>query len=328
MSRERRALAAGRRPADATAVAPRPNSIERYILYLAVFLSPFLSLRVDYFFFTLSDALYCVSLFILLVQGRLPRTPLGQATVFWVAAFVLIATGIYLSSSFIGDAERGVILMMQYFFCFMLLPYILARGDEDEAYRLILIFVLGVLTLDIHGIITFYTVGYTPESRVVTGGVRLATLIENANGAASLNAMAIVIVLWLRTIKRISLITFLSLLSTMVVALVLTSSNSGLIATTTGVVIYFALTFRPALVLRIIPAIALIVAFFLLGGADYLPPTFRRRVLGALLSGDITEAGTFTDRSALNYEALQMIGSQGFSLLGIGADQFRVVSIQ
>ncbi|WEX75616.1 O-antigen ligase domain-containing protein [Sinorhizobium numidicum] len=251
---------------------------------------------------------------------------MGVVAFFWVSAFLLISSGIYLSSLFIGDATRGVILIMQYFFCFILLPHALMQRDENEAYRLIIIFILGVLALDIHGIVTFYTVGYSPESQVVTGALRLATLMGAANAAASLNAMTIVILLWLRTIGRISFLPFLCILSTMILALVLTSSNTGLIAVTTGTLIYFAVTFRPGLLVRIVPAIVLAVAFFLLGGANYLPATFHKRVLAAVLEGDITEAGTFTDRAALNYEALEMIGSRGFSLLGIGADQFRLAS--
>ncbi|WP_331376200.1 O-antigen ligase family protein [Sinorhizobium chiapasense] len=314
---------------SATQTRPTGRSrAKRYIIYSAIFLSPFLNLKAEFVYFTASDGLYILALMLIVLQGDLRKFPLGQVGPFWITAFVLVSSGIYLSSLFVGDAWRGVALCLQYFFCFILLPQILIQDDEDEAYRLIIAFILGILALDIHGIITFYTVGYTPDSRVVTGGMRLATLNGTANGAARLNAMAIVITLWLFNIRRISILTFLCFITTMVVALVLTSSNTGLIATVTGLTTYFALTFRPALILRIIPAIAVIAAFFLLGGVEYLPATFQRRVLGAVLSGDITEAGTFVDRTALMLEALEMIASRGFTLLGIGADQFRLYSVQ
>ena len=303
------------------------NDFERYLIYAAVFLSPFINLRTDVVFFTLSDALLSVALASMFVRGRLPRAPLGPLTVSWVAAFVLIAGGLYLSS-LRGDLERGAVLTVQYLFCFILLPYALMRDDEDEAYRLLLIFILGIVVMDLHGIVTFYTIGYTPDSQVVTGARRLATVHGNPNGAASLNAIVIVMVPWLRSIRRISATLTACFLSVSVLTLVLTSSNTGLIATVAGLSAFVVCTMRPKTILKVAVVCALAALFFRFGGVDYLPDAFKKRVLVALVEGDISEAGTFASRSALMVEATDMLGGREFSLLGIGADQYRVKSVQ
>ncbi|OAP39806.1 hypothetical protein AU381_09635 [Sinorhizobium glycinis] len=321
------------RLAGAPISVSRPRSsaqsgIEDYIIYLAVFLSPFLALRTDIVFFTISDGLYSLALGFLLFRGRLPRAPLGAASLFWITAFVLTVSGLLVSSLFVGDPVRGLILLMQYFFCFMILPYILMLGDERAAYRRILVFLLGVVVLDLHGIITFYTVGYVPGAVTVTGGRRLATLVGDANAAACLNAMAIVIALWLRSIKRLAVVPFTVFSAVMVLALVLTSSNSGLIAASVGILVYTALTFRVGLLMKMLPLAVCAALFIQFGGIEYLPTTFQKRVLPAVVSGDFSEAGTFADRTDLMAEALNLIGDKDIALLGIGADQFRLQSVQ
>jgi O-antigen ligase len=317
-----------------TAIAgslPRSSAetgIERYIIYLAVFLAPFLNLKTDLVYFTVSDALFCLALAFLLLRGRLPRAPLGVATPFWIAAFALTVGGLLFSSVFIGDSVRGLVLLLQYSFCFLVLPYILASDDEGEAYRRIVVLLGGVVVLDVHGITTFYTVGYVPGSMTVTGGKRLATLVGDANAAACLNAMTIVVTLWLRSVKRLPVVAFIGFSSIMALALVLTSSNTGLIATSGGVLVFLALTFRLGLLFKILPLACFAAVFLQFGGTDYLPATFQKRVLPAVVSGELSEAGTFADRKDLMTEALDLIGDRGFTLLGIGADQFRLLSVQ
>lgn len=304
------------------------QGFERYLVYAGVFLAPFLNLQTELMFFTLSDGLLSLALVVMLVRGRLRRNPFGPVLLFWVAAFVLVVGGLYLSSIMTGQLVRGIILSLQYTFCFVALPFVLASGDEDEAFRLLLIFILGVVAVDIHGIIAYFTIGYVPGSRLITGGGRLSTVIGNANGAGALNAMTIIAVLWLRSLQRISLVFTLAVLSIMVWVVVLTSSNTALISTAGGLAIFVLCSFRPKLIFIAAVVAALGAVFLHFGGLDYLPTAFHKRVLGALESGDIEEAGTFADRAALMEEAIEMLRGREFDLLGIGADQFRVVSVQ
>jgi len=107
---------------------------------------------------------------------------------------------------------------------------------------------------------------------------------------------------------------------------VLSSSNTGLIATVLGVGSFMLLSFKPQHFLKIVPILAIPAVVLSVGGTDYLPATFQRRVLTALDSGDISEAGTFVDRTRLMVEAWDIINARQITFLGIGADQFRVIS--
>lgn len=306
----------------------KPLSLEAALIYLAIALSPFLNLRTDYAFFTLSDGLYVVAFAILLLRSRLSPYPLGNITWLWFATFALVVAGLHASSILAGDPARGILLTLQYSFCFVLLPLVIMHGDEEEAFRRILALIAGTVALDVHGIATFLTVGYTPDSRTVTGGLRLATLVGNANLAGCLNAMMMVNVLWLRSIGRMSFAMLVICFGVMVWALVLTSSNTALIAAVLGVASFTVLNFQPRQFLKMLPIFVLPVALLFAGGTDYLPATFQRRVLTALNSGDLSEAGTFVDRTKLMLEAWNVINAKQITLLGIGADQFRVLSVQ
>lgn len=303
-------------------------SLDRFLLYAAVFFAPFLDLSTDIAYFTLSDAFFCAALVVFLFRRGLPSAPLGILTWSWIISFVLIVGGIHVSSMLEGDTERGVILLLQYSFCFIVLPYLLLGRNEQEAYRLLYVFLAGVIALDVHGILTFYLVGYTPDSAVVSGNGRLETLSGSSNAAACLNAMMIVVLLWLRLSGKLSFGMSAMLFCVMVVTIVLTSSNSGLIATSAGILGFLACSLRLRQMLRVLPILALPAMFLMAGGSNYLPSTFQERVLNAVVSGDVSEAGTFESRSDLMKEALNMINTNRTFLIGIGADQFRLKSVQ
>jgi O-antigen ligase len=227
-----------------------------------------------------------------------------------------------------GDMWRGVILLLQYSFCFIALPLILMKSSEREAYWLLGVLIAGVIALDLHGIFTYYVIGYTPTSGVVSGNRRLETLTGGANPASCLNALMIVVVLWLRLNGKLTFKISALLVSIMLLTIVLTSSNSGIIAMSAGVLVFLACSLRIRQMAKILPILALPVVFFMAGGSNYLPSTFQERVLNPVVAGDVAEAGTFESRSALMQEALDMINTDRIFLIGIGADQFRLKSVQ
>jgi O-antigen ligase len=112
----------------------------------------------------------------------------------------------------------------------------------------------------------------------------------------------------------------------MLFTVVLTSSNGGLIATCVGLAIFLGFSLNPSQTLKAVPLLLLPVLFLLAGGVDYLPQTFHERVLVALTTGDVSAAGTFEARNELMHEALNLIDGERVSWLGIGADQFRLIS--
>ncbi|RVH08034.1 O-antigen ligase domain-containing protein [Sinorhizobium meliloti] len=306
-------------------------AIERAVVYLGVFLAPYATLRFSELFFTFSDFFFCLSLFLLLITGRIKSRPLEQTTSVWIFAFTLLFVGIMLGSLFNGSPQRGLIVMAQYLFAYMILMVILIREDPREAYRLAAIFLVSVVLIDIHGIITFYTVGYVPGDGkgVVTGAKRLATVLRNPNLAASINALTLPILLFFWSSGRAKSYLAVPALAIIIVTVVLTSSNSGLFSTALCLSIFIALISTPRLILRLALGMAIVIGgFALFGSREMLPKTFQTRVLGALSSGDISEAGTFVSRAELMGEALHIISEERIGIVGIGADQFRERSVQ
>ncbi|APG88676.1 hypothetical protein SAMCCGM7_pC1489 (plasmid) [Sinorhizobium americanum CCGM7] len=311
--------------------APALLAIERAVLYMGVFLAPYATLRFSELFFTLSDFFFCLSLFLLFITGRIWSKPLGEATPLWLIAFTLLFVGLMVGSLLHNSPERGLIVTAQYMFAYVFLMFILIRDEPQVAYHLAAIFLVSMILIDIHGIITFYTVGYVPGGGkgVVTGGRRLATLLRNPNLAAAMNALTLPIPLFLWATGRIKSYAALPVIAIFLCTVILTSSNSGLFVTLLCLALFTAFLSTPKLLLRLAIAGGILVAVVAgFGSKDLLPKTFQTRVLGALSSGDISEAGTFVSRAALIEEAFQTISDQQIAFVGLGADQFRERSVQ
>ncbi|WP_245364305.1 O-antigen ligase family protein [Sinorhizobium americanum] len=298
---------------------------------MGVFLAPYATLRFSELFFTLSDFFFCLSLFLLFITGRIWSKPLGEATPLWLIAFTLLFVGLMVGSLLHNSPERGLIVTAQYMFAYVFLMFILIRDEPQVAYHLAAIFLVSMILIDIHGIITFYTVGYVPGGGkgVVTGGRRLATLLRNPNLAAAMNALTLPIPLFLWATGRIKSYAALPVIAIFLCTVILTSSNSGLFVTLLCLALFTAFLSTPKLLLRLAIAGGILVAVVAgFGSKDLLPKTFQTRVLGALSSGDISEAGTFVSRAALIEEAFQTISDQQIAFVGLGADQFRERSVQ
>ncbi|MEZ0000275.1 O-antigen ligase [Sinorhizobium fredii] len=306
-------------------------AIERAVLYTGVFLAPYATLRFSELFFTLSDFFFCLSLSLLFITGRIWSKPLGEATPLWLIAFTLLFVGLMIGSLLHNSPERGLIVTAQYLFAYVILMFILIRDEPKVAYRLAAIFLVSMVLIDIHGIITFYAIGYVPgEGKgVVTGGRRLATLLRNPNLAAAMNALTLPIPLFLWATGRIKSYVALPVIAIFIGTVILTSSNSGLVVTSICLIVFTAFLSTPKLLLRLALAAGILVAVVGgFGSKDLLPKTFQTRVLGALSSGDISEAGTFVSRAALIEEALQAISDEQIAFVGLGADQLRERSVQ
>ena len=144
-----------------------------------------------------------------------------------------------------------------------------------------------------------------------------------------MNALILPILLYLWSSGRIKAFIALPAIAICLFTVVLTSSNSGLIVTTIGLIVFTTFIMTTRLLLRMAIALAIVgVTFVTFGGTDLLPKTFHKRVLAALSSGDTSEAGTLISRTALMEEAIDIISEERILIVGLGADQFRERSVQ
>ena len=301
------------------------NELHRWefvLLQGAVFFAPYISFRHPAFFFTISDILFAGAFFLRLSHGRL-AAPFANLSWLWLLGLLMLTAGLFIGSVFKGDVVRCLVTVAQYCFAYLLVPLVLLNRSDEEVIRLIKCGVAGMAIMCAIGAIVYWS-GYHnmggEQMALVTGNRRLAGFVDNPNAMGVLTVMAMPCIWFLLLSKQIRAWTAFLGLGLLVTAVILTSSNTGLFSMIAAALIFFGgrRNFKTLLTL------AMLCAAVLTFGQDYLPATFQNRVLPALNSGDLAEAGTFVDRLALSREALHMADEN--LIIGLGADQYRLVS--
>jgi hypothetical protein len=298
-------------------------ALELPVTRLAIFFSVFPELRPAQVFFTFSDMLFCVSAALLLLSGRLRFVPMGPLTVPWMIGFALLSIGLIVSSLLGAAPERVLPVLGQYAFAYILLAYIIVRTDESVVDSLIKAFVLGTVCVNAYGLGVYFG-GVDETFRFVSGSGRLSSFMGNPNANANVIALTLPLLLYLWSARKWPRVYVLGSLAILAYALVATGSVGGLLWSLAGVVVFLALTINWRVVVGI--AVCLAVAIPLLGkyGESVLPAAFQVRVLEAVQTRDMANAGTFSFRMSLIHEALDVVDDQ--LLVGLGADQYRVKS--
>jgi O-antigen ligase len=308
----------------------RSAQLEYFFVQLAVVFAPFMSIRAPGILLTLSDFLFMISLSLRLLSGGMPLRPFGPGNVIWMGGLVMLVGDLIISSILFGDPLRGIVVGAQYTFGMLFLPMALLRRPQEQVDRLLVCGVIGMILVCLIGLYSYVTgngIGAPGEQfETVTGNGRIASLLADANALAGMVALTVPLLAYTLIVKKIWLPIGLGIYVLFAFTIVLASSNSGLLvfALATGAFLLGRLkvsTLAGGLVLAVIAAIVL--RFF---GDALLPAIFVKRVLPALTSGDISQAGTFTGRLELIKEAASM--AHEHLIFGLGADQFRVVSEQ
>ena len=301
------------------------NRLELALAVAFVALAPVNYLSLDALYFTASDFFGVATLILMLVNRRVPLAFFGPATSLWLIAFLLFLGGLMLSSVVRGDPQAGLVVFLQYSYSLIIIPMVISARRLEETLLLMRVFVLSVAAIMLHGAFLVNFVS-DPDPRLVSPSGRLRSLIGRENAAATMAAVAITFSVYLRMTGAIRVVHFLPSLAILVYGLLLTGSNTGFGVAVVGVgfVLLFMGQVRAILASLAVSGLA---AFIILQfGETVLPEVFRERVFGALASGDLYQAGTFEDRFELIREAIGVADTTIF--LGLGADQFRVISVQ
>lgn len=289
----------------------------------AAFFSPMNFLRLDFFYFTLSDALICLCLLLRLRRGELSFQPFGTvSSIYWFSGLVLLLLGLLLSSIVYGDPIRGLVYTMQYLFAYFVVLLVIAGRSEKQLFLLAKTYVLSIFFMCLHGIYLINVLGER-NTGFVSGSGRLTGFVERENECAALIALAVPLLLLLCTSRRLPKIALLAL-PVLGYGVMLTGSNTGLASFAFVIVAFTAMTFNWKHMVVIAGFGIGVVLAIDQWAREYLPATFQRRVLGALESGDIGQAGSFDHRLELVYEAIDRANHT--ILLGVGADQYAVTS--
>ncbi|WP_373476763.1 O-antigen ligase family protein [Sphingorhabdus sp.] len=311
--------------------APPLERIERFrqlCLGAACFLLSWHVLRVGDFNFTASDFLFLVCFGLFLVRNRLNMLALNVMTAHWCAALAMMLGGLLIGSVFNGDPLRWANIASQYIFGFLLLPMVLMSEDRMWIRKCLLYFVLGVAASQIVALsmASFFSFEQSKEllgPSVVAGNGRIGGLVSDANLNGAVIAFSIIALFNAHHHGLIRNFFAICVGAVLLWALLSTASFTAFASTGIATCIYFVWSNLGRFMKVGIPLIVCAVAYIALGLP--LPEAFSERVLGAVLSGDLSQAGTFTHRSALIAEAWEM--SKDTLFVGLGVDRFRVESI-
>jgi O-antigen ligase len=310
-------------PPESGAERSALDRIEFLLAGLVTFFAPMNFFRLESVYFTLSDAFAVLFLVMLAFNRSVPTIRLGAATTIWSIGAAMLMVFLLVSSAMNGDAERGLIVVGQYFYAFVVLPLVFFTRTREELLTLMKVFCISVFIICVHGMYVIHIDGQR-LTHFVTGSGRLQSLVERTNETGALIALTLPLLLYLKSIGRVSAITLLVFSLSYLYAVALTGSNSGFVGLLFGLAIYSAVSMSWRVILIATVAAVGIVALTIGYGDLFLPEAFRERVLVALVSGDIRQAGTYSDRLELIKESLEVVNRTPF--LGVGADQYRLHS--
>ncbi|MCZ0960631.1 O-antigen ligase family protein [Paracoccus benzoatiresistens] len=292
---------------------------------LVVFLSPMNHFRLDAIYFTASDAAALACLFLLTIQGRIPTRPFGEATPIWLAGYALLITGLIMGSVAAAAVWEAVTVVGQYTFSLFILPLVVGGRSREQCLVMVKALIMSVCLVMLFGFYVVHVTGPDPAYDFISISGRMRSLVERENELAALGAITATLACGMYLLQRLALLPLLLALGILGYGILLTGSNTGLGCTALGLLVLLVFSGSP----RLISIFALILmactAVLMIKGTAMLPPIFQERVLGALTSGDLNAAGTFTDRLQLVKEAFAI--ARDTPLIGLGAEQFRTVSV-
>lgn len=305
----------------------RPERLRQILLGMACFFLCWHILRSSALNFSLSDFLFLICFVMLLARNRLNLMAMQSMTAPWFIALSMMLGGLFIGSIFNGDPLRWINVASQYLFGFLFLPMILMSEDREWIRRCLLYFVYGVVIAQLIALITAEYLPYEVTSALVgpgfvAGNGRIGGMVSDANLNGGVVAFSIVALLSVFHHGLIRPFFALCLGGILVWAVLASASFTAFSATAIAVTIYFLFS-SPARFLKIGVPLALLFVAYVAAGLP-LPEAFTERVLGAVLTGDITQAGTFTHRSALIADAWEM--SKDTLFVGLGVDEFRKAS--
>ncbi|MGB3711951.1 MAG: O-antigen ligase family protein [Erythrobacter sp.] len=311
-------------PFDPIGASPATGRFLRILLMLAVFFCGYAELRVGGINLTLSDILLSIAMVVLLYRGMIERQPFGKLTPFWFLGLGLMLLGLLIGSVVNGSVDRWVIVGAQYLFAFLLVPMVIMGQPAALTRMFPALFVLGVTISQLIGVSA--SLLFEPQDIIavmgtdfVTGNGRVGALSGGPNANGALIAFALPMLLY--SVQNRTMPLWIGIVCGVILfwGSLATGSFTGFAASMIALGIFLAVSgiwlFIRAAILG-----AIVLGLFLASDLP-VPTVFEERVAGALTTGDLNQAGTYTGRAELIDEAWEMADDN--VLVGLGVDQFR-----
>lgn len=294
------------------------------LLMVSIFFAGYHLWRIQSANLTVSDFAFIAAAGLFMAQGRVNLAPFGPTTPLWLTGLALMLGGLFFSTLLHGDLLRWIIVAGQYLFAFFCIPIILTSLPRTSIRLLVVLFVLGVVSMELVGGIASLTLDYQSSQDLfgddfLGGSGRLGSFAGEPNWNGSLIAVAAPMLIYCVKERLLPFIVGLLCGTILVWGLLLSASATGFAASVIAIcLLLFLLGARH--IFRFILIASLIGGIFVASGAP-LPSIFSKRVGGAISSGDISEAGTFDGRMRLINEAWRI--SEDTAIVGLGVNEFR-----
>jgi hypothetical protein len=295
----------------------------------AAFLAPYAVWRIfaDWLF-TVSDALFVIAASFAVASRQFSVRPFQNLTPYWYLSIGTMIFALGISSLINGDPVRFAIVGVQYAFAYLLLPGLLVPKRSEDRTKIIVALVAGVTVMEAFAIAVYYGYSSDPaDLRIfghdfITGRGRVGAFVSDPNWNGATIAMTLPFVFYLSATKRLPMIAVIPIAAILGVATMLTGSVTAF-GSSLAALIIFIVAANPKKAWKPILGGALATTLLLASGFK-LPAVFQERVLTAVTTGDISQAGTFVGRMELIREALEI--SEETTIVGLGVDQYRVIS--
>lgn len=313
-----------RRPGNPASPLDR---LVRAMLIVAVFLGGWAMLRVGEINLTISDLLLMAGLTAMLLRGQATTRPFGSLTPFWLIGLGLMLGGLLLGSIANGSVERWLIVGGQYLFAFLLLPMFLSGQQISLARMLPCIFVLGIAASQMIGILAMLMFDNAQTIDLLgkdflTPNDRLGAMTGEPNSNGAMIAFSLPMLFYSLRERIMPIPVGLVCGAALVWGILASGSFTGFSAAVIATAAYLGVSGFRYLVRGACLGLAGL-AIVVLAEVP-LPASFEERVAGALSTGNLDQAGTFTGRSLLIKEAWTMLEQN--PVIGLGVDRFREVS--
>lgn len=315
-------------PRRAAHIANDPHPLAAVLMLLGAFFTGYQALRIGEVNFTLSDAFLSLAFVFCLYQGQITPTPFGSFTPLWLAALILILTGLFIGTLTNGIMLRWTIVCGQYLLGYLLLPMMLMYQPAPFVRRLIAAFILGITVMEVVGIIASMMLNHVEAAAIfskefISGNGRMASFASEPNWNGELIAFTSPMLVYAITRRILPSWTALLIGPLLAWALLLTASFTGFMATliSTALALLFS---GPRQLATALVTFAVAATLFVASGAP-VPSIFNKRVGEAIAQQDITEAGTFNGRVQLIRLAWEK--SEETIFVGLGVEGFRKTNV-
>ena len=270
--------------------------------------------------FTASDLLLFLGLLLMILQKKklnIGPWPYMAESFIWSTGSMLLVFGIVVSSLINGNELNGVILAVQYFYAYFVAVLVVNNASGMQYKSVVKALLFGLMFICVGGLVSVYLGVNIPLVYVSQRG-RLASFLGNPNALARFVGLCFPIILYCCITGFLGKRMQWLFLLVVTLTIMHTASFGGLATFLFGALVTIVMLpgTRSKLKWIVISILGLCLLISMFG----VPAIIQDRVLPALMSLNVSEAGSLEERLSIALEATEIIAR--YPIFGIGGDAY------